>query len=79
MKINREKLVRDLKDIRRDATMDSAEFGLLNPERFDYPRREADVTPFIRERTRIWRDTWIVGMLDEMIKDLENGTSRYAP
>jgi hypothetical protein len=76
--MNKAKLIEDLKKIRKDATMQTANFSQLpTGEVFTYPTYETEVTAFIEERTRLWRDTWIVGMLDEVINDLERGTARY--
>lgn len=33
------------------------------------PTSEKDVTPFIRERTRLWRETWILPVLDRLIRN----------
>jgi hypothetical protein len=77
--MNIEKLTADLQSIRRDSTMQTANFSLLpTGEAFAYPTSEAEVTAFIEERTRIWRETWITGMLDAVIDDLTRGTARYA-
>lgn len=76
--MNKAKLIEDLRSIQKDATMKTAHFGNIpTGEVFKYPTNEAEVTAFIEERTRIWRDTWIVGMLAEVIRDLEENTARY--
>lgn len=69
-----QRVIADLREIQRTATMERAEFRHINgPEigSLPYPTSEDAVTPFIRERTQIWRDTWIVGMLGEVLNDLE--------
>jgi hypothetical protein len=76
--MNKAKLIADLKSIRKDATMGTANFNQIpTGETFTYPTKESEVTAFIEERTRLWRDTWIVGMLDEVINDLQRGAARY--
>lgn len=35
------------------------------------PVTEGNVTEFIRERTRIWRGSWVTGPLAEVIKSME--------
>jgi hypothetical protein len=76
--MNKAKLIEDLRSIQKDATMQTAHFGNIQTgEEFKYPTNEAEVTAFIEERTRIWRETWIVGMLGEVIRDLEENTARY--
>lgn len=57
-----------LEMVRADATMVNASFGLLWPDPADpLPTTEAEVTAFIQRRTAVWRDTWILGILDEML------------
>jgi hypothetical protein len=76
--MNKAKLIEDLRSIKKDATMNTADFSRISTgEIFTYPTNEAEVTAFIEERTRIWRETWIVGMLGEVIRDLEENTARY--
>lgn len=72
------KLIQDLENIRRDASMANANFAHIpTGQEFKYPTNEAEVTAFIEERTRIWRNTWIVGMLEEVIKDLKRKAPCY--
>lgn len=59
---------RKLEEIRSTATMESASFKLLWPDPEDpLPKTEAEVTDFIRRRTAVWRDTWILGVLDDLL------------
>lgn len=76
--MNKQKLIEDLRSIQKDASMATANFGHIQTgEAFVYPTNEAEVTAFIEQRTRIWRETWITGMLEEVIRDIENDTARY--
>lgn len=52
------KIIAHLKEVRKTATMENAGF---NPS-FD---------SIIKEETKIWRDTWLIIPLDEIIKELE--------
>jgi hypothetical protein len=58
-----------LQEIRRLMTFESARFGELwdDPQRNPLPKCEADVDAFIRERTRIFRESWILSELDELL------------
>lgn len=61
--------IEKLRQIRRDATFEEARFGMLRdaPEEYPLPKCEADVDAFIRERTRIFRETWILSEIDELL------------
>ena len=63
------KEIKKLREIRRLATFESANFSKLmsEPEHGSFPKSEAEVTDFIRERTRIFRETWILSALDELL------------
>jgi len=37
------------------------------------PKTEQEATPFIRERTRLWRETWVLPIIDAL---LEGDTER---
>jgi hypothetical protein len=58
-----------LQEIRRMVTFESAHFRELfeDPVKHPLPKSETDVDAFIRERTRIFRETWILGPLDELL------------
>lgn len=58
-KIYTQYLVRRLEGIRKDASMDSAFF------------QSKEETEHIRERTDLWRRTWILDPLDEIISELK--------
>ena len=61
------KMLNDLKEIRAIATMQTARFH-VGEEPFPFG---AECTELVREATRIWRESWIIGPLDEIIKELE--------
>jgi hypothetical protein len=79
LRINPDKLnelIDALREMQRVSNMQTAAFGHIAPPAVDeprlpYPTCEADVTPFIAERTRIWRETWITGQLEWIIEDLQ--------
>ncbi len=70
--MSKRELREKLAEIRAIATMENAGFNLMWPDAKDpLPTTENQVTPFIRERTRLWRASWIIGPLDEIIKELD--------
>lgn len=58
-----------LSEIRRVMTLETSQFRALwdDPERNPLPKKEADVDAFIRERTRLFRETWVLSPLDELL------------
>lgn len=56
-----------LREARKTLTMDNADFSLIVPLN-DLPKTEADVTDFIRERTRLWRQSWIEAPINEALE-----------
>ncbi len=57
-----ESIVRRLKEVNQTATMESANFdGIGNTQR---------VTPMIREKTSLWRGSWIIAPIDGIIAEL---------
>ena len=65
-KSEREMLLSELKELRRTASMEMAHFG------------NDETTESIRCQTKIWRDTWLIGPLEMLIKRYETG-ERYNP
>jgi hypothetical protein len=63
----RENLVERLRDIRNIATMKTASIR-YGDRPFPFG---ADITDLVRESTRLWRESWIIGPLDEIIAELE--------
>lgn len=60
-------LIQTLKRVRDDATMKNARFH-VGEEPFPFG---ADVSDLVRQATRLWRDSWVVGPLTEVIEKLE--------
>lgn len=56
-----------LVDAYKSSQMELACFGRLHQEP-DFPTSEKDVTPFIRERTRLYRESWITQPLREALE-----------
>lgn len=56
------------------ARFENASFSQLHGD-LKYPKREEDVTEFIKERTRLYMDSWVIWRLKE-IEDLINGRDR---
>jgi len=67
------KQLRDLKDLRRHLALDSCQFSAPNvwPHPGNWPERNKDFTVAVREATRLWRETWILPVLDELISSQE--------
>ncbi len=82
-------IVKQLRDIRDISTMDRASFdGMWEPvfiavkDRVVCNSRGAgsgdkpNVTDFIKEKTDLWRRSWLTGPLDEVIAELEKLTTK---
>ena len=76
--------LRIIKEVRDVATMQRAGFAM--PHEFVQTcgasgkavGEPVHVTEFIREQTRIWRETWIVNPLSELIERREQEANRHA-
>ena len=55
-----------LKGIREIITMERSNFDLGFTDDA-LPLKASEVTDFIRERTRLWRESWLLEPLDELI------------
>lgn len=64
-------ILRKLREVRKTATMESASF-YLQKEPGDWLKmgNETD-TELIREATKLWRQSWILHPLREVIEELE--------
>lgn len=66
-----------LREVRKHLRMETCSFGNLwgrnEPPKFEDGRAvtEANVTEFINERTKLWRESWVLPGLDEVIAKLE--------
>jgi hypothetical protein len=72
--MRKQKIINDLKDAIENAKFENASFGdpTLNRVR-DFPEFEKDVTPWIKERTRLFRETWIIPFLESALAEIEHG------
>jgi hypothetical protein len=61
-----------LRQVVADAKMDRAGFNYLASEG-PFPTTEAEVTEFIKQRTRPYRESWIIAPLEEAIREIEEG------
>lgn len=71
------KQLAELRRIAATATMNDASFGFPTERvtgAFDTHGKPVSVTPdeYIKARTRIWRQSWIVGPLNEICNAIEN-------
>jgi hypothetical protein len=55
------------------AKLERAEFGSVHKSEDVPAMKEKDVTAFIRERTRLYRESWIVGPLEIALEIIEKG------
>lgn len=58
-----------LLDLRRRAAFETADFGHINENAniTDRNGKPLDVDAFIKERTRLYIDTWVLPLIDELI------------
>ena len=67
--------IRELKELRRIATMENASFGMPGDHVIHHAwgpdavpgGEKKDTTEFIADRTRLWRQSWLIGPLDDLI------------
>lgn len=59
-----------LKETRKYASLESANFGWEH-EKLTYNGKEYTVDAFIKERTKLHRDTWILPNIDKAIRIAE--------
>ena len=57
-----EALLSELRELHRTATMENADFGRGNKE---------NPTGFIKERTQLWRKSWLISPLEKLIERYE--------
>jgi hypothetical protein len=66
-----------LREIRRNATFENASFsdsGLMRASAL--PKSEKEVDDFIRRRTHLYRETWIVKMIDMLLEKKDGPDSK---
>jgi hypothetical protein len=61
-----------IEDARRYATLESATFARLHGTG-PYPTNEGEVDAFIKERVSLHHSTWIIGLLDGALAEIEEG------
>ena len=59
-----------LRALRRVATLENAAFDHVGPAYppVALPTDESQVTHFIRERTRLYRETWLIPVIDQLLQ-----------
>ena len=60
-----------LRELRRTLEMGDAAFGSIWQATPVKPLTEGEVTEFIRERTDLWRRTWVFPLIDHLIRKEE--------
>lgn len=63
-----------LRELRRYATFESAAFDHVRPdeeEPMKLPTKESEVTDFIKNRTLLYRQSWILPIIDELLRSAE--------
>jgi len=78
-KLKMEKILSKLREIQRISTMKTSDFSYhfcIDYEEFGFPTKEKEVNKFIKGRTKLWRNSWIVDPLKEIIKEIENEINR---
>jgi len=64
--------VRALKEVRERIKMKKASFGRVSELDDDpLPKSEKEVTEFIRRRTRLYMETWVLPVIDQLIAEAE--------
>ncbi|CAO3447915.1 hypothetical protein [Azospirillum argentinense] len=60
-----------LSELRITANFENASFGKLWGDVGDpLPKTEEEVTDFIRRRTKLYRETWVIPLIDELERRL---------
>lgn len=73
-----QELLKYVQDARETATMENASFCDGSPlDEEDEPQKpQESVTDFIRRRTKTWRNSWLVGPLEEAERILREDARR---
>lgn len=69
----KEEILREVRDAIRAATMEGAGFNALGDSEYHLPKDEEEVNAFIKNRTKLYRQSWIIGPLERVVKHLEAG------
>lgn len=62
-------VIEKLREARRISTMENANFGW---DVVHTTARELTSTTFVKERSRLYRETWLIPVLDELLAWAEN-------
>jgi len=73
-KLEIEKVIREIKEALRSSRMETANFSDMNQKLTILKQKE--VTEFIKNRTRLYRDAWITAPLERALKILEEEINR---
>jgi hypothetical protein len=69
-----------IKSARASAALTRADFDGLGSRPDDViTLKESEVTDFIRERTRLYRETWIINYLDEALRIIDGEQVGWTP
>ena len=71
------KQISRLRELRRYATFESAAFDHCRPDEeqgMKLPTKESEVTDFIRNRTWLYRHSWILPIIDELLRSAQPKT-----
>jgi hypothetical protein len=77
MKMRKREVLELLNRALVDAHMERAAFSQLHPKG-PFPTSEAEVDKFIKDRTRLYRESWIIGPLKQAIKLIEQDGKKRA-
>jgi len=75
-----ERLLALLREVAMHATLEHADFGgfwVHDDKALPFPKTDKEVTPFIKQRTEVFRQSWLSRPLKHAIELIEtNGTKR---
>lgn len=64
-------LLKIVNEVIRTAKMESCSFNSICGEGQPLPTSEKEVTEFIKQRTDLWRETWIINELEKVAAELK--------
>lgn len=67
-----EELKTQLEELRRKLTMEHTHFGDITRPNRVHKLTENEITDFIRDQTRLWRESWMLHPLAKMIERCED-------
>jgi hypothetical protein len=69
-----------LRQLRVHLKMERCSFDRIGPwarEEAPIPVMEKDVTPFIRKRTELWRESWVFPLIDGLLNEISAGELKH--